>query len=68
MEALKENIAVNEGLKLWLEKNLVRRKKWFDSCKENIKDLDRQIVRDKKKLAKLSEASIVPQINLQTTK
>jgi len=68
MEALKENIAVNEGLKLWLEKNLVRRKKWFDSCKENIKDLDRQILRDKKRLAKLSETAIVPQINLQASK
>jgi hypothetical protein len=59
MEALKDNIAANEGLKKWLDNNLLKRKMWFDNCKNKIKDLEREIAKDKKRLAKLTE-SVAP--------
>ena len=59
MEDLKETIAAKEGLKLWFDRNLVKRKAWYDNCKSKVKALEREIVADKKKLTKLSKTTAI---------
>jgi hypothetical protein len=58
MEDLKETIAAKEGLKLWFDRNLVKRKAWYDNCKERVRALEKEIVADKKKLAKLTKTVV----------
>ena len=55
MESLKETIAANEGLKVWMDNNLLKRKMWVDSCESKIKELEREIAKDKKTLAKMTK-------------
>ena len=58
MEDLKETIAAKEGLKLWFDRNLVKRKAWYDNCRARVRALEKEIVSDKKKLAKLTKTVV----------
>jgi hypothetical protein len=65
MEALKETITAKEELRKFMHTQLLKRKMWYENCKMYVKNLDRDIEKDKRRMAKLSP---VPPINLQTPK
>jgi uncharacterized coiled-coil DUF342 family protein len=63
MESLKESIEALEGLKKWMDNNLVKRKMWVDNCKNKIKSLEQEIASNKKALKKLSKGLPRPSVD-----
>ena len=55
MEELKQTIEAKEFIKEWFDFNLVRREKWFNDCKAQVKTLKKEISLHKKELAKMSK-------------